>query len=142
MVKVVSDLCPNCKEQVWTTKEQQDMLRRSHVTFYCIWGHPQSYTKGPSEEDKLRRERDRLKQEAARLHQRIDEERAEREHAERRISAAKGQITKIKKRSAEGRCPCCNHVFVDLLSHMKSKHADYEAEPIDFDVKPEEAAVA
>ncbi len=111
------------------------MLRRSGKTFYCMWGHPQYYLKTPveTELDRIRRERDRLKQDAARLEADVAYQRREREASDRRVSAAKGQITKLKKRSAEGRCPCCNHVFVDLLSHMKSKHAEYEAEPIELE---------
>jgi hypothetical protein len=107
-------------------------------SFFCPNGHSMVYRE--SEPDKLRRERDRLKQEAARLQESIDYERRRAEQAERRISAAKGQMTKLKKRSAEGRCPCCNRVFVDLLSHMKSKHVEYENEPIDFDKSEQEAA--
>ena len=78
--------------------------------------------------------------EIARQRRLVRERQKKRQHAERRVSAAKGQITKIKKRSAEGRCPCCNHVFVDLLSHMKSKHTDYENEPVSFDEAEEATA--
>ena len=136
---MTNDPCPECAQPVWMPKELCDHYRRTHFTFYCLQGHPQSYTRQPSREDLLRRERDRLKQDAARLEQEIRIQREHREHAERRVSAAKGRITKLKKRSAEGRCPCCNRVFVDLLSHMKSKHVEYENEPIDLD--REEAVV-
>lgn len=108
-------------------------LLRSHQTFYCIWGHPQSYIEGDSEETKLRRERDRLKQEAARLE---DEKRIAwrtAAAAERRVSAAKGQITKLRKRAAAGVCPCCNRQFVDLHRHMEAKHKGFASEAVDLD---------
>jgi hypothetical protein len=127
--------CAQCKEPFWLTAETGAALRRSNHTFHCPWGHENYYPKGQSESDKLRLERDRLKQEQARLHQRITEERELREASERRVSAAKGRITRLKNRAATGHCPCCNRVFVDLLSHMKSKHADYEAQPIDLDAE-------
>lgn len=127
--------------------DREEMFRRSAGTFYCVFGHPNFWPKTEieSEQDRIRCERDSLKRKVARKDEEIARQRiliCEAEEAmaaeRRRVSAAKGQITKIKKRSAEGRCPCCNHVFVDLLSHMKSKHSDYEAQPIDFDEKPEE----
>ena len=142
MTFFTEEVCCKCHQPFGMPSDAQELLRRNHQTFYCLWGHPQHYSEGESDETKLRRERDRLKQDAARLQQRIDEERLSREAAERRVSAAKGQITKLKKRSAEGQCPCCNRVFVDLLSHMKSKHAEYEAEPIDLDGVAEESTQA
>ncbi len=135
-------ICYKCKEPFGIRDETNDVLRRSHQTFYCPFGHNQHYLEGESEETKLRRERNQLKQEQARLHQIIAAREAERDAESRRVIAAKGQITKLKKRSAEGRCPCCNRVFVDLLSHMKSKHADYEAEPVDVDAPTNEDAAA
>lgn len=129
--------CYHCKEPMWMKTDQAAMLRRSGQTFYCIWGHPQVYTKGPTEADELRRERDRLKQQAARLE---DEKRiawntanaqADRAAAaERRASAARGQVTKLKKRAAAGVCPCCNRQFTDLQRHMASKHAGFVAEEV------------
>jgi hypothetical protein len=135
------DRCYKCNEPIWLATDREEMLRRSHQSFYCLWGHGQVFAEGESEESRLRRERDRLKQEEARLLQEIATERENLQRAERRVSAAKGQITKLKKRSAEGRCPCCNRVFVNLLSHMNSKHADYQAEEIDLDA-PETEGVA
>lgn len=120
--------------------DRMEMLRRSHQTFYCLWGHPQSYIEGDSEETKLRRERDRLRQDQARLIGEAAQLREERDAETHRVTAAKGRITRLKNRAATGHCPCCNRVFVDLLSHMKSKHSDYEAQPIDLDNEPPEPA--
>lgn len=92
----------------------------------CPWGHPGVYRSGPTEADELRRERNRLKQQLA---EKDDEIRAQREHreaAERRTSAARGQITKLKNATAGGLCPCCGMSFVQLRSHMKSKHPEFQ----------------
>jgi hypothetical protein len=97
--------------------------------FSCPYGHPQHYTKGESEEEKLRRERDRLKQEQARYEQELAETRDRVASAERRASAARGQVTKLKKRAANGICPCCNRTFVNLQRHMTSQHPGFLAEP-------------
>lgn len=101
--------------------------RNSKATFYCPNGHSMAYTE--SEADRLRRERDQLKQNEAWYEDRLKTERASRETAERKLAASKGQITKIKKRAANGVCPCCNRTFSDLGRHMHSKHPGYVTEP-------------
>jgi len=45
----------------------------------------------------------------------------------RRVSAARGRVTKIKRRVQHGVCPCCNRTFSNLASHMKTKHPEFEA---------------
>jgi hypothetical protein len=86
-----------------------------------------------SETDNLRRERDLLKQQLA---QKDDEIKWQREHrlgAERRVIAAKGQITKLKKRAKAGTCPCCKRTFHNMAEHMKTKHPDFDPKVVDFD---------
>lgn len=129
--------CGQCGEEFCLTKATYEGLKRSSQTFHCPWGHKRHFPQGPSETNALRLERDRLKQEAARLEEqaalqrhwrlRADEARAA---AERRASAARGQVTRLKKRAAAGVCPCCNRQFVDLHRHMKTKHAGFVAEEV------------
>ena len=47
----------------------------------------------------------------------------------RRRAAAKGQLTKVKKRVGNGVCPCCTRSFTDLARHMESKHPAYVERP-------------
>jgi hypothetical protein len=124
------DYCLTCKEGIWLTPAREEMLRRSGQSFYCLWGHSQHFTQGPSETALLRQERDRLKQNAAYLEDRANRLRDERDAATRRASAARGQVTKIKKRVGNGVCPCCNRTFADLQRHMASKHAGFVAEEV------------
>ena len=109
MSRFAEVMCYQCKESFGMAHETNAVLRRSHGTFYCPFGHSQWYPPGESETTILRRERDRLKQEQARLHEQINQVTAERDAETRRVSAAKGQITKLRKRSGEGRCPCCEN---------------------------------
>ncbi len=112
------------------------MERRGELSFYCPNGHGQVFKAGEREEDKLRRERDQLKQ---RLAEKDDQIRSAYEMANeqaaasamnaRKLAAAKGQITKIKKRASNGVCPCCNRTFTDLARHMHSKHPGFVTEP-------------
>jgi hypothetical protein len=101
----------------------------SDKTWYCPNGHPRVFRQ--SEADKLRQERDRLQQRIAQKDDEIAAERRRREDAERRTSAARGQVTKMKNRASAGVCPCCNRTFKQLAAHMKTKHPGFMAEPIE-----------
>jgi hypothetical protein len=105
-----------------------------NISFYCAYGHTQHFPKGDSEADKLRRERDRLAQQIAQRDDEIARQRSLRQATERQLSAAKGQVTKIKKRVGNGVCPCCNRTFGNLAAHMHSQHPDFT------ETKPEAAA--
>ena len=125
--------CPACGEVFGLLRQTDAVLRRSTQTFYCPFGHQMSFSLGESEATKLRRERDRLKQDAARLQESINYQRDRAERSERRVSAARGQITRLKNRAANGVCPCCNRTFANLARHMDTKHKGFVAEPVDLD---------
>ena len=63
------------------------------------------------------------------LNDRLDLARTQRDKAEKRASAYKGHITKIKKRIGTGVCPCCHRSFQNLARHMKHKHPKYGQRP-------------
>jgi hypothetical protein len=134
--------CAQCTEAIWMSADRNRDLRRSSATFYCIWGHSNFFPTGPSEADRLKRERDRLKQENARLEERAAAaERAEEllhHHAAyltRKAAAARGQVTRLKNRAKAGLCPCCNRSFPNLWAHMTEKHPEWEAEEVDLGAK-------
>jgi hypothetical protein len=98
---------------------------RSHAV-YCPLGHmhvPAGKSKAKLLEEKLAAQ---IKA-TGRERQRNDQLSAELEHAEARRRAEKGAKTKLKKRLANGVCPCCSREFQNLKRHMKSKHPQYEA---------------
>lgn len=129
-------ICYRCKTDFGLSETHYRAAKASEkVEFFCSYGHGQVFREGPTEADLLRRERDRLKQKIA---EKEDEarmawktaERAgeERQAAERRASAARGQVTRLKNRAAAGLCPCCNRSFVNLQRHMAMQHKDFRAE--------------
>ena len=133
--------CAQCKEQFGLRPETEAFLRKSHTGFKCPFGHPLVFNEGESEEIKLRRERDRLKQQLAEKDDRIAQERRwrhdeeeRRQAAERRASAARGQVTRLKNRAAAGVCPCCNRSFENLRRHMASKHKGFVLEEVQAEV--------
>lgn len=105
------------------------LQRREKFSFYCPNGHEQWYVTGETEVEKMRRERDAAVQRVAQWQDYEREARERAERAERRVAAAKGQVTKLKKRASNGVCPCCNRTFADLARHMAGKHPGFVAEP-------------
>lgn len=118
--------CCQCKAPMTLPKELYEAARRSPViSFYCPYGHRQHFSAGESDIDKLRRERDRLAQRVAERDDEIARQRGLREETERRLSATKGVVTRIKNRVSHGVCPCCNRTFENLQRHMASEHPAY-----------------
>jgi hypothetical protein len=55
----------------------------------------------------------------------LDQMRADRNQAKRSLAAQKGVTTRIKRRVANGVCPCCKRTFQDLARHMAGQHPRY-----------------
>lgn len=122
--------CANCGIEFgapahWFAERHNDKRQ-----FFCPNGHPLSFKEG--EVDKLRRERDRLQQQIAQRDDEITWQRDQRKATERQVIAAKGQITKLKKRASAGTCPCCKRTFSNMAAHMKTKHPDFDANVVDL----------
>lgn len=125
-----SHICGTCGITWQQPLEFTKQKRRDLSTFYCPNGHPWVFRE--SDIDKLRKEMqaqiDRKERERAWAAEARDRYHQEVEDTKRKLSAAKGQLTKTKKRVAGGICPCCNRSFVALARHMKTKHPDYTAQ--------------
>lgn len=100
------------------------IARREKFTFYCPHGHDQHFVTGKTELEKVREERDRLRQLVA---ARDDEV----EHQKRRVSAAHGQVTRLKNRARAGVCPCCTRTFTNLQRHMATKHPEFDPQHVE-----------
>lgn len=46
-------------------------------------------------------------------------------HAEDQLRAAERRMDQLRKRAANGVCPCCHRTFQQLARHMTAKHPDY-----------------
>lgn len=103
------------------------MRRRlsDHASFWCPNGHSQSFT-GESDAERLRRELNKYEQYTSALKAEVTFERDQRQAAERSLRSTKAQLTKTKKRIANGVCPCCNRTFQNLARHMAGQHPEYE----------------
>lgn len=122
----VSVRCWKCDIVYGMPETFQASRQRDGEGFFCPSGHEAAYKE--TEADKLRRERDKLTQRLAQKDDEIARQRNMRATAERQAAAARGQITKIKKRSSAGTCPCCSRTFSNMAEHMKHQHPEFVAE--------------
>lgn len=109
--------CAGCHMDFGVTPQFQSARRSDHARFYCPSGCHNHYPQRSTEE-KLRAQLARAEGEAA-------AQRARATTAENRRRAAKGQLTKAKKRISNGVCPCCNRHFANVERHMETKHPEY-----------------
>lgn len=125
-VTLVTEECYLCGVTFAMPDSMQDNRRRDRKDFYCPNGHGQHYL-GKTAEQKLR---EQLEEEQRRLvRERASRDRAEADanHQRRKAAAARGQVTKIKRRVGKGVCPCCTRSFANLAAHMAGQHPDFAA---------------
>ena len=91
---------------------------------YCPACGLTTYWFGKSPVEKVREEMQR-KLDVAKRRADGQEQRAYR--AENSLRATKGVVTRMKKRAANGVCPCCHRTFKQLVRHMDRKHPGYVA---------------
>jgi len=123
--------CWNCGIVYAVPNGFDDERQKDRGTWYCPNGHGTIYP-GDTAEVKARK---KAEAEAKSLRQRLEwanaREKSARDQAdaaERSRRAQKGLNTKLRKRIANGVCPCCNRSFVDLQRHMNGQHPDYVKE--------------
>jgi len=101
-------------------------LERNGGWYKCPNGHSQGW--GDNEAKRLARklaaEEARREQAEARARRLSDEN----DHLVASRNALKGHLTRHKKRTKNGVCPCCHRSFENLRRHMATKHPGFAAE--------------
>ena len=111
--------CPRCGLEFGISEMFESRKREKGDSFYCPAGHPMSF--GDSTAKQLSRAKECLEAEKTRH----GNTKRWLDTANRSRAALKGQVTRVKNRVANGRCPCCRKVFKDLGDHMHSQHPDW-----------------
>lgn len=96
--------------------------------FCCPNGHQiswQAANEAAKTERRLREAADAARSLAQREARRRSSAEAAARTADYKARAAKGQLTKARRRIAAGVCPCCNRTVSQLANHMATKHPDY-----------------
>lgn len=119
--------CTTCAQHFGVTTNFARSRREDGQNFYCPSGHHNYY--GETEVARLQRALDAKKRREEILEAEVNRQREYKEAAQRSAAAAHGQVTTIKKRVANGACPCCKRSFADLHRHMTSQHPNYATTP-------------
>lgn len=111
-------VCCTCGVSFAMPEMLYDMARQDHNRwFWCPNGHTQHFT-GQTAAEKLQEHLDTERRRSGRLA-------AERDQVQARLRAQKGQNTKLRKRIANGVCPCCGRHFTNVERHIASQHPDF-----------------
>jgi hypothetical protein len=113
--------CARCNIDFGIGDDFMRRRREDHQNFYCPNGHSNVYN-GKSD---LEKERDRLARQLEFANTRATAAEDQAQTAERRRRAQKAANTRLKRRVANGVCPCCTRSFRDLQRHMETKHPGY-----------------
>lgn len=120
--------CAGCSIDFGIGADFMARRRKDHGTFYCPNGDANVYN-GPSDAEKRAAKAERELEAARALAQRESRRRqsaeADARTSDYRARAAKGQLTKARKRMAAGVCPCCNRQFQNVLRHMAGQHPEF-----------------
>lgn len=126
--ELVTEVCCTCGcVFAWPKVMRDHAIRKGpSISFYCPNGHAQHFTHGREALAKKLEKELRAELQAERQRRTLLQEQLE--ARARSLAATRGQITKIKRRAANGVCPCCNRTFANLARHMASKHPDFDKE--------------
>jgi hypothetical protein len=116
--------CGECGVTFGMTSDFIAERQRDHRTLYCPNGHLRHYP-GQSKEEAALAEAERQRALKEQYIQLADDRARQRDQARRQAAAARGQVTRIKRRVGKGVCPCCNRTFQDLARHMSGQHPDW-----------------
>lgn len=116
--EVVAVELPTCGHVVYMTSEFKDQRQRDHKGWYCTICGNNAYWPQESDIEKIRRERDASIQREETL-------RFERDQAHKALVNKSKEAQRLKKRVANGVCPCCTRSFTNLRRHMATKHPDH-----------------
>jgi hypothetical protein len=119
--------CANCGITFGAPGFFLDKRRENHQTYYCPNGHSLWFPQ-QSDAEKAQAEAEKYKKLWKDEQRYASEVLSERNAAQKQLRAAKGQMTKLKQRVANGVCPCCHRSFVNLHRHMAGQHPDYTKE--------------
>lgn len=117
--------CIKCGVPIVMPSTRENWLRNGGrgETFYCLNGHAQVFS-GQTEAERIQKLLDTERAWREREQKESARQRELREAAERQVSAARGQVTKLKNRASAGLCGCCNRHFTNLERHMATKHPE------------------
>lgn len=121
--RLVATQCWNCGVHYAMPSYLREKRREDGDRFWCPNGHIAVFTE--TAVAKLQRKLDKEREALERSRENADFWRDQHDGSERRLSATRGVVTRIKNRISKGICPCCKRSFANLRKHMCTKHPNY-----------------
>lgn len=123
-VEYVACCHQGCGYDIIATRETFQRWRDTHEWFYCPAGHRQCFG-GKSDAEREKALREKAEANARWYADQMASAQASERRIVNRLNATRGVVTRMKRRSAHGVCPCCNRSFANVARHMKGKHPLY-----------------
>lgn len=127
--------CATCGVIFGIPRSLEARLRENHKSFYCPGGHSMVFRdREQSERERLQQSLDREKRLHGYTRESLEASRAVAQREKRRAAAAKGQLTKMRKRVAAGFCPdgSCHVEFVDIRDHIHAAHPELVDQMVEY----------
>lgn len=123
-ISLMVQQCYKCGINFGIPTDWDQCRRDDHKSFYCPAGHSQCYT-GKTRFDRAQEAQEKAERIAQAERERHERTRKELAHVEAKRRGEKAAKTRLKKRIANGCCPCCKRSFVNLRKHMNGQHPEY-----------------
>lgn len=120
-VDLIARTCGGCGVAYAMSETTYRARQRDHKPFWCPNGCERHFC-DKSDIEKLREEVEAQRSQKEYWQQDSKRKSEVVKRTERRLSATRGVLTKVKKRICNGVCPDCNRHFANLERHMKTKH--------------------
>ena len=116
--------CPSCGVVFAIPRTLEDRRRADGKNLFCPNGHMSSWRETDVDRANQKLARETRLREAAERRADLALDNAQRE--KRRAAAARGQLTKMRNRVANGVCPQagCKRSFTELHDHIRTCHPD------------------
>ena len=112
-----------CGVEFAITERLHALVLERGGTLHCPHGHRLGL--GESLLDREKKLRERAESNAKWWTERATHAREEQDRIARRLSAQQGATTRLKRRIANGVCPCCNRHFANVERHVSQMHPEF-----------------
>jgi hypothetical protein len=116
--------CHKCGTPFGMEDAIYDEAQKGIRSFFCPNGHEAVFI--DNELTKTKKQLENVQKRLEWAQQENEVKREQLQHAENRRRSIAGHATRLRKRVAQGQCPCCSQRFKDLEEHIATEHPRYK----------------
>ena len=117
IVRLEVRICGTCGITFGVPETMANARRSEGGGFFCPNGHERGWYDNS--------EMYQLKRQVQQERQRADQSAADARNAKELLAEKEKETKRLKKRVADGICPCCQRTFKNLSAHMANKHPGF-----------------